>query len=1032
MRAPIPITDPDTVPVQIQLLGAFRVRVGERAVADEEWRLLKARALVKLLALTPNHRLSREQVTDALWPAADGAAARRSFDYALHVARQALDRPGGGARSMLQLREGQLTMATPETLTVDVERFTAAAARARRSREPADYHAALAHYAGELLPDDLYEEWSSAPREILRESFLQVLVELARLLLARGEQDDALAALHQVLAVAPAHEEAHTLLMRAYDGAGQRPLALRQYAQLRAALQRELAVEPDPQTQQLYGAILAGQTRLTNPSDPPRQEARSRAEMASAQTVLPTPLTSFVGRERELAVLVQIVHGDMARARLVTMTGSGGCGKTRLAIEAVRRLLPHYPDRLWFVELAALDDPARVPHTIARSLQLRDQPDTVPTDLIIQSLRRQPVLLILDNCEHLAAPCARLVAALLGACPGLRILATSRVALHVAGELIWRVPALALPDPPRTTPFTPEQLTALAEGDAVRLFFDRATLRVPDFRLTTGNAAAVAAICRRLDGLPLALELAAGRLPALSVEELAARLDDALGVVAQADYPTPPRQQTLRATLDWSYALLTPHEAALLRRLAIFAGSWSLAAAEAICDLTGGEPRALDGSREDVPPPASPAHPSFLETLAQLVDQSLVTVTTIGGVTRYALLEIVRQYAGERPDAEDEATVIPQRHAAWYLQLAEESAQGLDSTEQVRWLRQLEIEHDNLRAALRWALGQDDAPLALRLCAALWRFWESHSYLSEGYEWCMRALSLTNDAPALRADTLLGAGRLAHCRNDIAAARSHIETVVAFARGGGDRRLLATALTYLGHVALIGDRAEAQRLYAESLALGETAGDRRIEALNLSGLGNVAIRREDYATARPLLVAALDRAEETGMRGEAAFILRCLGRIAFAQGELGQAQDYYERCIARWHALGSWREVAMFQTELAHLALAQGRHAAASQLLPQSLAMLRDLAIPQRFPYCLEGFATLALAHGQPQRALRLAAVAAGLRARHGSTMPEIESIHVMRALAAARATLGETASATAWGGGLDLALDDALAEALA
>lgn len=436
MRAPIPITDPDTVPVQIQLLGAFRVRVGERAVADEEWRLLKARALVKLLALTPNHRLSREQVTDALWPAADGAAARRSFDYALHVARQALDRPGGGARSMLQLREGQLTMATPETLTVDVERFTAAAARARRSREPADYHAALAHYAGELLPDDLYEEWSSAPREILRESFLQVLVELARLLLARGEQDDALAALHQVLAVAPAHEEAHTLLMRAYDGAGQRPLALRQYAQLRAALQRELAVEPDPQTQQLYGAILAGQTRLTNPSDPPRQEARSRAEMASAQTVLPTPLTSFVGRERELAVLVQIVHGDMARARLVTMTGSGGCGKTRLAIEAVRRLLPHYPDRLWFVELAALDDPARVPHTIARSLQLRDQPDTVPTDLIIQSLRRQPVLLILDNCEHLAAPCARLVAALLGACPGLRILATSRVALHVAGELI--------------------------------------------------------------------------------------------------------------------------------------------------------------------------------------------------------------------------------------------------------------------------------------------------------------------------------------------------------------------------------------------------------------------------------------------------------------------------------------------------------------------------------------------------------------------------------------------------------------------
>jgi len=672
-----------------------------------------------------------------------------------------------------------------------------------------------------------------------------------------------------------------------------------------------------------------------------------------------------------------------------------------------------------------------VPHTVARALRLRDQPDTSPTDLIVQSLRRHPALLILDNCEHLAAPCARLAASLLGTCPGLRILATSRVALHVAGELVWRVPALDLPDPPHGMLLDPAQVAALAEGDAVRLFLDRAILRVPDFRLTTENAAAVAAICRRLDGLPLALELAAGRLPALSVGELAARLDNALGVVARADHPTPARQQTLRATLDWSYALLTPHEAALLHRLAIFAGSWNLAAAEAICDLAGGATRHPGAGRDDVLIPANRARPSLLEILAQLVDQSLVTVTTIGGMTRYALLEIVRQYAGERLAADGEAASIRRHHAEWYLQLAEESGEGLDGTEQVRWLRQLEIEHDNLRWALRWALNDGAAPLALRLCAALWRFWESHSYLSEGYDWCLRALALPDDAPTLRAGTLLGAGRLAYCRNDIAAARTHIAAVVAFARAAGDQDRLATALTYLGHVALIGDREEAQQLYAESLAIGQASGDRRSEALNLSGLGNVAIRREDYAAARPLLVAALARAEETGMHGEAAFVLRCLGRVAFAHGELAQAQEYYERCIARWHELGNRREVAIFQTELGHLALAQGRHVAAAQLLPWSLAMLRDLAIAQRFPYCLEGLATLALARSQPRRALRLAAVAAALRSRHGTTMPEIEGVHVMRAIAEACAALGEAASATAWSSGLNLALDDALAEAL-
>ena len=550
-------TDTGSAPdLHCTLLGGFRVLVGTRTVADDDWRLLKARALVKLLALAPRHRLPREQAMDTLWPEADPAAARRNFNYALHVARHALNRAAGGgqqARNLLQLKDGVLTLAAPGRLAVDVDLFTSAIARARRTRDPDDYQVALALYPGDLLPDDRYEEWASAPRETLRELFLLALLELARRHEAAGADNAATEQLRRALQIAPAHEEAHTLLMRLYDRTGQRALALRQYAQLREALQHELAVEPDPETQRLYAAILAGQTRQSTPAQTPTQRA--------AHSSLPTPLTNFIGRNRELAAIERLVHGDTTPARLVTLTGAGGCGKTRLATAVAHRLLPAYPESLWLVELAPLNDPERIPAAVAWALGLREQPGVTPTDLIARSLRQRPALLILDNCEHLPLACAQLAAALLGACPGLRILATSRVALHVAGELVWRVPALGLPDPPLGALADASYLATLAQGDAVRLFLDRVTLRAPAFRLTTENAAAVASICRQLDGLPLALELAAGRLPTLSVEELAIRLDNALGVVAHGAYPAPTRQQTLRATLDWSYALLAPHEA---------------------------------------------------------------------------------------------------------------------------------------------------------------------------------------------------------------------------------------------------------------------------------------------------------------------------------------------------------------------------------------------------------------------------------------------------------------------------------------
>ena len=528
----------------------------------------------------------------------------------------------------------------------------------------------------------------------------------------------------------------------------------------------------------------AADTVFAPPEDSPKvyRVARKDALWVPVRKIdnnLPEQVASFVGRASELDELLQ----RLSQARLLTLYGSGGVGKTRLVLQLARAVLGEFPDGEWFVELAPLADPKLVPQTVATALGLKEVPGRPIAQTLAEHLKDRQALLLLDNCEHLLDACAQLAETLLRACPQVKMLASSREALGVGGEQVFRVPSLTLPDPDRTV--TPE---AIAQSEAVQLFVDRAMLVRSDFRLTDRNASSIASICRRLDGIPLAIELAAARVRSLSAEEINRRLDQRFLLLTGGSRTALPRQQTLRSLIDWSYDLLGEPERLALQRLSVFAEGWTEAAAAQVC--------AGDGVQ---------AH-DVLDLLASLCDKSLVLAEERDGHTRYRLLETVRQYARERLLEQMNGEAVRGRHLEHYLRHAEQAAAGMQGAEQLRWLRDLEEEHDNLRSALEWSLvAPTPAATAsgLRLCAALQRFWLMRGHLSEGRACCARILELTAaEAPTReRADVLNAAGVLAYHQLDRVAAREQHAQSLAIRRALGDRRGAAVSLNNLGMLA---------------------------------------------------------------------------------------------------------------------------------------------------------------------------------------------------------------------------------------
>ncbi|HEY4028165.1 MAG TPA: tetratricopeptide repeat protein [Candidatus Dormibacteraeota bacterium] len=693
-------------------------------------------------------------------------------------------------------------------------------------------------------------------------------------------------------------------------------------------------------------------------------EAPARSE-ARPPDNLPAQLTTFVGRERDLDSIRQLLR----RARLVTITGPGGCGKTRLAVQAASEVLLQYPGGAWFIGLGSVSDPAAVPREVAAALGIEDREGSAPLEAVAAGLaarsRRRRALVVLDNCEHLARHCAATVAALLRASPDVTFLCTSREPLHVSGEATWKVGPLSLPEPGE--PPSPELAT---RSEAVRLFVDRVRLRDPDFALDELTTAGVVALCRRLDGIPLALELAAARVGLMPLGQIAGHLERRIPTLYPRDAPS--RQHTVTATIDWSHELLNEVERQVFRRLAVFRGSFTLEAAEALChDVPAGD--ALD----------------TLDVLTLLVDKSLAHYVSPQH-ERYRCLELIRRYAWDRLTEGAELDAMLARHHAFYFGLAERAAPELTGSMQAQWLQRLGDDHDNLRAALEFAR-HESPEHRLRFALALHRFWRVRGHLGEGRAWTEQALEASAAEPTpLRAQALSVAAGLAWQQGDLVRSRAWLERCLAAWRALGDRPGIQYSLGNLGLIAWKqGDSVAARAWYEESLELSRELGNERETAVVLCNLG--------------LLLAHV--------------------------GETEDGEAHLREALEIMRGLGDLAAVAIVLANLGTAALLGGRDPEASERYRESLGVQRSLGARENLAECVEGLASVAARGGRHERALRLAGAAEGIRDSMGAA-PDPSSERLLQWVDRAREAAGADAERW-WREGRALAEADGIALAL-
>jgi predicted ATPase len=687
---------------------------------------------------------------------------------------------------------------------------------------------------------------------------------------------------------------------------------------------------------------------------------------SGSRHTLPYQLTSFVGREQEIAQLEELVTAN----RVVTLTGAGGAGKTRLAIEVASRLVGTFADGVWLVELAAITDPRLVPQAAAQALKVKEQPTRPVIATLSDYLASKKLLLVLDNAEHLLEACVHLVDEIVRRCRDITVLLTSRERLGMAGELTYRVPSLTVPDPGDNV--APDALLAY---EGVRLFVDRARLVRPDFSVASENAASLASICHRLDGIPLAIELAAPRLRSMSVEELSQRLDQRFALLTDGSPAALPRHRTLRSMTDWSYDLLTDIEQATLRRVSVFAGGWTLAAAEHVC--TGDRIEKSD----------------TLGLLTSLADKNLVITEENEGATRYRMLETIRQYALDRLRETGEEAQWRSRHFAWVLALAEEAFQSLRGPQQGLWIDRMARELDNVRAALQWAIDEKLAD-AFRIAPGLARWWVRRASLSEARQWFDRLL---NAIPRDRAP---------HDR--------------------------ARALGAVGNMAMdLGACEEAERLFRESDALFRAIGHARGSAHMQTNLAVALLHQSQYAAAEPLLMECVQVARSLGDDRLVAVNLGNLAVVADEQGDVDRAALLRGEALALARSVGDSFLMSESLNDQGRAEYRDGKLQSAAETFLESLTIARELADPVATIWALECFAELAAAEHSHERAATILGAVWPLREEIGLRIPPREEREHKRVTAAARAALGDAAFDRAWRGGGEMSLDEAVRYAL-
>jgi non-specific serine/threonine protein kinase len=733
-----------------------------------------------------------------------------------------------------------------------------------------------------------------------------------------------------------------------------------------------------------------------------------------AHTNLPVQLTSFIGRPRDLAELERL----LSTSRLVTLTGVGGCGKTRLALQIANTVSDAFLDGVWLVELASLREPALIPQLVGQVLGLRPIADQPLLESLLSFVRPRQLLLILDNCEHLSEACAQLARQLLSEAPELRILATSREPLSIAGEMIYQVSGLAWPTFGRETVrgghshLDPQELMGY---DAVRMFVERARPISPNFTLTSENALAVVEICHRLDGLPLAIELASARANVLTVQQIAARLDDRFALlISGRRTDLDPRHQTLRAAIDWSYALLTTEEQTLLRRLAVFAAGCTLDTAETVCSGEGIE----EGHT--------------LDLLSSLVDKSLVIAETTGRAqARYRLLETIREYALEKLEEAGETARLRDRHLDLFLARTEEAAPRLGDAYQQLWLNWLEGEHDNLRAALAWALESRRIEAGLRIGIAISRFWEIRGYVQEGFSWFERLLVQADEEVSVdvRVNALVFTTFLAMFLSNAPATVSYAREAVNLAEATYDESdpILIFALSGLASAAqAAGDYQTAFITVERTIRIYRESGPAFNLGMALIVQGGIAIELGYYDIARARLQEGLTLARQAGDAFRTAYSLNSLGDLARCEQNYAEAQTNYEEAIALLRELGAMHDLASPLQNLGHACLHLGDVERAHALFNESLAAHHAQQNALGMADCLIGFAAVAVVRGSPAVGVRLLAASAisGQRVKSSWATTRME---YERYLALARARLTEAEFQAEQAAGRAMSLEQAI-----
>jgi predicted ATPase/DNA-binding SARP family transcriptional activator len=1022
-------------PLRARLLGRVEIVVGEREIPDQFWSGRLPRALLLLLLGTPGHRLPRDRVLDLLWPEARPEAALNALYKTVHAVRRVLepDLTTGRASSYLAIQGETVGLTSVPGTWVDADVFEAELARVGAvpvAERGTALRRALDLYTGDFLEEEPYADWPVARREALRQAHERAALALAALDLEAGNPLASVPRLQGLLLRDPVLEEAHRALMIAYAAAGQRERALRQFARCRAVLETELGVAPAAETVALRESIesvpVVGSTVAQVPV------------LARPLPLfnLPAPPSPLVGRDAEVdEIQVLLLRQDV---RLVTLTGAGGIGKTRLALEVAAGLTEDFAGGVAFVSLASLADPALVVPTIARTLEIREERGR-PVEAALQAaLAERELLLVLDNFEHLL-PAAPAVAEVLAACGQLKVLATSREALRLRFEHERVLRPLGVPNLDRLP-----ASHALPRYGAVALFQQAIATRRPDFAITPANARAVAEICVRLDGLPLAIELAAARCRRMAPERLVADLARPLIVLTGGPRDLPARQQTLRDAIAWSYDLLTGEERALFRRLGVFAGGCTLGAVEAVC---GGS--------------------AIEEGIGSLADKSLIDWDEAEEKPRVRMLETIREFALERLAVEGDADAAATAHAAYFLDLAERVGPALDGAGQIEALATLEMERDNLRLALVRSIAGPEPEAALRLVGALWRFWRVRGYLAEGRAWAEQALALARDSDATF-EVLLGLSKLATAQGDLSDGTRYAEEALGVARRRGDGKTTGAALGGLAALAVYQGRLdEASVLNEKAIALCQAAGYEWGIADNLNRQGLIAYLRNDQATARPLLEESVALFRQVGDRRVAAIVLGNLGVMVAGQNDLARAIEHYEESLAINREMGDRGQSILILANLgdavrrmgdnargAELALESlrlarevgdkrstavalyslgvvrqegGDERSAIQHLMESLALNRDIGDRVMIAWCLERLAGVATSAHRTELGARLLGAAGRMREENGSPVQPSEESTLAAVETALRTTLGDEAFAANRAIGSSMTIEEAV-----